>query len=80
MDPDIYLRNPQHSHAAQLKDVFWKLAMKQLKPADWKKLAYHWHFTPEHVRAIEQEYTGTYVASVKDTKEFVFFTLSRNEY
>ncbi|GFO14115.1 ankyrin repeat and death domain-containing protein 1a [Plakobranchus ocellatus] len=59
VDPDSYLRKAQHPHAAQMKEILWKLATKQLKPADWKKLAYHWHFTPEHVRAIEQEYTGT---------------------
>ncbi|BFZ01578.1 hypothetical protein BsWGS_04616 [Bradybaena similaris] len=59
VDPDTYLRNPQHPHAAQMKDVLWKLATKQLKPTDWKKLAYHWRFTPDHVKAIEQEYTGT---------------------
>lgn len=45
-----------------MKDVLWKLATKQLKPNDWKKLAYHWHFTAEHVKAIEQEYTGTWNA------------------
>ncbi|XP_035828924.1 NK-tumor recognition protein [Aplysia californica] len=59
VDPDSYLRKAQHPNAPQMKDVLWKLATKQLKPTDWKKLAYHWQFTPEHVRAIEQEYTGT---------------------
>ncbi|RUS88519.1 hypothetical protein EGW08_003695, partial [Elysia chlorotica] len=59
VDPDSYLRKAQHPHAAHMKEILWKLATKQLKPTDWKKLAYHWNFTPEHVRAIEQEYTGT---------------------
>ncbi|KAK0043240.1 ankyrin repeat and death domain-containing protein 1A, partial [Biomphalaria pfeifferi] len=64
LDPDTYLRKAQHPHASQMKDVLWKLATKQLKPNDWKKLAYHWHFTAEHVKAIEQEYTGA--TSYKD--------------
>ena len=58
VDPDSYLRQPQHPHAGQFRDVFWKLSQKQLKPQDWKKLALNWEFTPDHVRAIEQEYTG----------------------
>jgi hypothetical protein len=34
------------------------LAYKQLAPGDWKKLASHWAFTPEQIKAIEHQYTG----------------------
>jgi len=47
-------------HAAeQLKDVLWKLATRQLRPTDWKKLAKHWNFSEAQIRAIEHQYTGT---------------------
>ncbi|XP_055956595.1 ankyrin repeat and death domain-containing protein 1A-like isoform X3 [Patella vulgata] len=59
VDPHLYLRRPAHPSALQMKDVMWKLATKHLKPTDWKKLAVHWKFTPEHLRAIEHQYTGT---------------------
>ncbi|KAE8747422.1 hypothetical protein FOCC_FOCC005889 [Frankliniella occidentalis] len=35
-----------------------KLAHKQLSPNDWRKLARHWRFTDDQVRAIEHQYTG----------------------
>ncbi|XP_071634750.1 uncharacterized protein [Temnothorax longispinosus] len=41
----------------QVRSVLWKLAYKQLAPGDWKKLAFHWAFTPEQIRAIEHQYT-----------------------
>lgn len=41
-----------------MKDILWKLATKQLKCGDWKKLALYWKFTAEHVRSIEHQYTG----------------------
>ncbi|KAL5004492.1 hypothetical protein ScPMuIL_017948 [Solemya velum] len=58
IDPHRYLRTPNHPSANQMKDILWRLATKQLKPNDWKKLAMHWGFTPEHIRAIEHQYTG----------------------
>ncbi|XP_052699720.1 ankyrin repeat and death domain-containing protein 1A-like isoform X4 [Crassostrea angulata] len=60
LDPHLYLRQPRHPSAAQMKDILWKLATKQLKPGDWKKLALYWKFTAEHIRAIEHQYTGTH--------------------
>ena len=42
----------------QIRSILWKLAYKQLAPEDWKKLAVHWAFTPEQIRAIEHQYTG----------------------
>ncbi|XP_011693596.1 PREDICTED: ankyrin repeat and death domain-containing protein 1A-like isoform X2 [Wasmannia auropunctata] len=41
----------------QVRSVLWKLAYKQLAPGDWKKLALHWTFTPEQIKAIEHQYT-----------------------
>ncbi|XP_025986585.1 ankyrin repeat and death domain-containing protein 1A isoform X2 [Solenopsis invicta] len=45
----------------QVRSVLWKLAYKQLAPEDWKKLAFHWAFTPEQIRAIEHQYTAPIV-------------------
>ncbi|XP_060062502.1 ankyrin repeat and death domain-containing protein 1A-like [Ylistrum balloti] len=59
VDPHRYLRQPIHPSSIQMKDILWRLATKQLKPGDWKKLAIQWKFTAEHVRAIEHQYTGT---------------------
>ncbi|XP_048736719.1 ankyrin repeat and death domain-containing protein 1A-like isoform X1 [Ostrea edulis] len=60
LDPHLYLRQPRHPSAGQMKDILWKLATKQLKCGDWKKLALYWKFTAEHVRSIEHQYTGTH--------------------
>nr|CAG2216169.1 unnamed protein product [Mytilus edulis] len=59
VDPHQYLRTPKHPSSTQMKDILWKLATKQLKPGDWKKLAVHWKFTSDHIRCIEHQYTGT---------------------
>ncbi|XP_052100819.1 ankyrin repeat and death domain-containing protein 1A-like isoform X7 [Mytilus californianus] len=59
VDPHQYLRTPKHPSSTQMKDILWKLATKQLKPGDWKKLAIHWKFTSDHIRCIEHQYTGT---------------------
>ncbi|XP_015598972.1 ankyrin repeat and death domain-containing protein 1A isoform X6 [Cephus cinctus] len=45
----------------RVRSLLWRLAYKQLAPADWKKLALHWAFTHDQVRAIEHQYTGTIV-------------------
>jgi hypothetical protein len=37
--------------------LFW-LAYKQLSEGEWKRLAHHWAFTGEQVKAIEHQYTG----------------------
>ncbi|XP_062569543.1 ankyrin repeat and death domain-containing protein 1A-like isoform X1 [Saccostrea cucullata] len=58
LDPHLYLRQPRHPLAGQMKDILWKLATKQLKSVDWKKLALYWKFTAEHIRSIEHQYTG----------------------
>ena len=41
-----------------LRQLMWRLSAKRLRRDDWKKLAKHWHFTDEHVRAIHCQYTG----------------------
>nr|XP_012142855.1 PREDICTED: ankyrin repeat and death domain-containing protein 1A-like isoform X1 [Megachile rotundata] len=41
-----------------VRSVLWKLAYKQLGPEDWKKLALHWAFTQDQIRAIEHQYTA----------------------
>jgi hypothetical protein len=37
--------------------LFW-VAYKQLAEGEWKRLAHHWAFTGEQVKAIEHQYTG----------------------
>nr|XP_006012598.1 PREDICTED: ankyrin repeat and death domain-containing protein 1A [Latimeria chalumnae] len=42
-----------------IRSVLWRLATKYLKHNEWKKLAHFWKFTDAHIRAIEQQWTGT---------------------
>ncbi|XP_046679490.1 ankyrin repeat and death domain-containing protein 1A-like [Homalodisca vitripennis] len=42
----------------RLRPVLHKLAHRQLDAGDWKRLAHHWAFTEEQIRAIEHQYTG----------------------
>ncbi|MGH0128214.1 UNVERIFIED_CONTAM: hypothetical protein FKN15_044926 [Acipenser sinensis] len=42
-----------------IRSVMWRLATKYLKPNEWKKLAHYWKFTEAHIRAVEQQWTGT---------------------
>ncbi|XP_070176862.1 ankyrin repeat and death domain-containing protein 1A-like isoform X1 [Littorina saxatilis] len=58
VDPELYLRKPAHPGAGPMREVLWRLATRQLKLGDWKLLAAHWNFAPDHIRAIEHEYTG----------------------
>ncbi|KAK3925030.1 Ankyrin repeat and death domain-containing protein 1B, partial [Frankliniella fusca] len=44
--------------APRLRKWRLSLAHKQLGPHDWRKLARHWKFTDDQVRAIEHQYTG----------------------
>lgn len=44
----------------RLKEILYKLAYKQLQPGEWKRLAAHWAFTEEQIRAIEHQYTGEF--------------------
>lgn len=47
-----------------MKDILWKLATKQLKPGDWKKLAIYWKFSPDHIRCMEHQYTGDFLGFI----------------
>ncbi|KAH3839472.1 hypothetical protein DPMN_112903, partial [Dreissena polymorpha] len=59
-DPHRYLRHPGHPSWPQIKGQMWTLATRHLKPQDWKRLALHWKFTPDHIRSIEHQYTGNH--------------------
>ncbi|GFY36613.1 ankyrin repeat and death domain-containing protein 1A [Trichonephila clavipes] len=43
---------------ASMRDLLWTLSKNYLEPQDWKKLARHFGFTEEHIKAIERHYTG----------------------
>jgi len=59
----------------QIRSVLWKLAYKQLAPGDWKKLAFHWAFTPEQIKAIEHQYTGkSILCNVRLLSQFITFS------
>lgn len=55
---NLQFKRPAHQTTEPMKEVLFRLATKQLKPSDWKKLAKHWKFTEDHIRAIEHQYTG----------------------
>lgn len=42
----------------RLKEILYKLAYKRLGPGEWKKLAQHWAFTDDQIKAIEHQYNG----------------------
>uniref|UniRef100_A0A5F8HBT7 Ankyrin repeat and death domain containing 1A n=1 Tax=Monodelphis domestica TaxID=13616 RepID=A0A5F8HBT7_MONDO len=64
-DPDSWAMKPltfKQDHGVEtqhIRSVMWRLATKYLKHNDWKKLAHYWKFTDAHIRAIEQQWTGT---------------------
>ena len=43
---------------SHLRQLMWRLSVKHLRRNDWEKLARHWYFTDEHIRAIHCHYTG----------------------
>lgn len=51
-------RTPNAAERAEAARLLRKLAHRQLGPNDWRKLARHWKFTDDQVRAIEHQYTG----------------------
>ena len=61
----IQFKRPGHDYTEHIKEILWKLATKQLKQNDWKKLSLHWKFTDLHTKAIEHQYTGITVTSKK---------------
>ncbi|XP_071450445.1 ankyrin repeat and death domain-containing protein 1A-like isoform X8 [Hetaerina americana] len=42
----------------RLRELLWKVSYKQLGPGEWRRLALHWKFTEDQIRAIEHQYTG----------------------
>ncbi|KAI4477272.1 hypothetical protein M0804_012862 [Polistes exclamans] len=58
----VFMENMNNGNGAlteTIRSVLWKLAYKQLGPGDWKKMAQHWAFSHEQIRAIEHQYTGS---------------------
>lgn len=55
----LTFKQDHRQETQQLRSVLWQLASRYLQPHEWKKLAYCWEFTEAHVRAIEQQWTGT---------------------
>jgi hypothetical protein len=42
----------------RLRELLFRVAYKQLAEGEWKRLAHHWAFTGEQIKAIEHQYTG----------------------
>ena len=42
----------------KLRSLLYRVAYKHLSQGEWKRLALHWAFTDEQIRAIEHQYTG----------------------
>ncbi|XP_030885628.1 ankyrin repeat and death domain-containing protein 1A isoform X3 [Leptonychotes weddellii] len=56
---NLTFRQDHRQEGRQFSCVLWRLASRDLRPHEWKKLAYCWEFTEAHVHAIEQQWTGT---------------------
>ncbi|CAJ0962557.1 unnamed protein product [Ranitomeya imitator] len=55
----LTFRQDHRLETQHIRSVIWRLATKYLKPNEWKKLAQYWKFTDAHIRAIDQQWTGT---------------------
>lgn len=42
----------------RLREILYKLAYKHLTHGEWKRLASHWAFTEDQIKAIEHQYNG----------------------
>lgn len=56
---NLTFKQDHRQERQQFHSVLWRLASRDLRPHEWKKLAYCWEFTEAHVHAIEQQWTGT---------------------
>ncbi|XP_040499046.1 ankyrin repeat and death domain-containing protein 1A [Ursus maritimus] len=56
---NVTFKQDRQQERQQFYSVLWRLASRDLRPHEWKKLAYCWDFTEAHVHAIEQQWTGT---------------------
>lgn len=48
----------QLNQSKQMRDMLGTVARQYLDNEDWKRLAKHWQFSEEQMRAIEHQYTG----------------------
>ncbi|KAJ4451666.1 hypothetical protein ANN_03136 [Periplaneta americana] len=48
----------QHDGNERLRELLFRVAYKQLAQGEWKRLAHHWAFTEEQIKAIEHQYTA----------------------
>ncbi|XP_076982854.1 ankyrin repeat and death domain-containing protein 1A [Tamandua tetradactyla] len=55
----LTFKQDHRQETQQLRSMLWRLASRDLRPHEWKKLAYSWEFTEAHVQAIEQQWTGS---------------------
>ena len=55
----------QHESNERLRELLFRVAYKQLAQGEWKRLAHHWAFTEEQIKAIEHQYTGTNITRPK---------------
>ena len=58
----VQFRRPEHSQSEVMKEVLWRLATKELRSGEWRKLAHHWGFSDAHIKAIEHQYTGIHTS------------------
>lgn len=64
----------------RFREVLYKLAYKQLGPGEWKRLAHHWAFTEEQIRAVEHQYTGNNLLYNLTHLRFDLFDLGPSSY
>ncbi|NWX15070.1 AKD1B protein, partial [Aegotheles bennettii] len=57
-DFGLSFKQDHSTQTKQIRSSLWNLAYNQLKPQEWKKLALFWKFTNEHIKAIEEQWTG----------------------
>lgn len=54
----VLWQQQQFNQSKQMRDMLNTVARQYLDNDDWKRLARHWQFPDEHIRAIEHQYTG----------------------
>ncbi|XP_006831912.1 PREDICTED: ankyrin repeat and death domain-containing protein 1A [Chrysochloris asiatica] len=55
----LTFKQDHQQETKRFRFVLWQLASMDLRPHEWKRLAYSWEFTEAHIHAIEQQWTGT---------------------
>ncbi|XP_069078917.1 ankyrin repeat and death domain-containing protein 1A isoform X3 [Pleurodeles waltl] len=59
VDQHLTFKQDHGLETQHIRSVMWRLATKYLKPTDWKKLAHYWMFKDGHIKAIEEQWTGS---------------------